>query len=429
MPLKKGSSKATIEANIAELIKAGHDPKEAAAISYRQAREKTGTDRVLDHNGWAEIKGNPLSKVGVFPYYGSQIHADLQPDRLYNVYRPADELSDPACIDSFKLLPWTDDHAMLGSEDDGLTPAERKGIHGVIGEDVYFQDGYLKGNLKIYSERLADLIEAGKKELSIGYRCLYEIQSGAYNGQQYDAVQRKIRGNHVALVDEGRAGRDVAVLDQMKFTLDSKELIMPKNALDDAGTEITAATPDPKLPDEVKPDERYDMLSNKVDAMMETVNKLVDKMAAWDNEDDMDDSDRVEVGDEDLSKTEKKDDEKEEKSEKKESMDARILKIVNKALRSVQDQAVQRVAQDTGSKHELYKDLSPLVGAFTYDSMTHSDMVKYGIDKLKLTAPGGQETATLKGYLAGAKQSATNVIALDKKPEATQIAKFLNGSK
>jgi hypothetical protein len=37
MPLKKGSSKETIEANIAELIKAGHDPKQAAAIAYREA--------------------------------------------------------------------------------------------------------------------------------------------------------------------------------------------------------------------------------------------------------------------------------------------------------------------------------------------------------------------------------------------------------
>ena len=40
MPLRKGSSKATIQANIDELIKKGHDPKQAAAIAYAQAGKK-----------------------------------------------------------------------------------------------------------------------------------------------------------------------------------------------------------------------------------------------------------------------------------------------------------------------------------------------------------------------------------------------------
>lgn len=34
MPLKKGSSRKTISSNIAELIRSGRDPKQAAAIAY-----------------------------------------------------------------------------------------------------------------------------------------------------------------------------------------------------------------------------------------------------------------------------------------------------------------------------------------------------------------------------------------------------------
>ena len=37
MPLAAGSSQATISANIAEMIKAGHDPKQAEAAAYRMA--------------------------------------------------------------------------------------------------------------------------------------------------------------------------------------------------------------------------------------------------------------------------------------------------------------------------------------------------------------------------------------------------------
>src|SRR5271163_736671 len=191
MPLLSGSSKRVIGKNIGIEISAGKPAAQAAAIAYSKAG-KSNKDEDLgdlennstvpevvpiessknyDENGWPEIKGNPISKVGVFPYSGSQIgHPDLEPDKIYMVYRPESELADEGTINSFKLLPFTDEHAMLGSEDDGLTPAEKKGVHGTIGQDVYFEDGYLKANLKIFSEKVNELIKSGKKELSIGYR-------------------------------------------------------------------------------------------------------------------------------------------------------------------------------------------------------------------------------------------------------------------
>lgn len=39
MPLKKGSSKLTIQKNIKELIKSGKDPKQAVAIAYSEAHK------------------------------------------------------------------------------------------------------------------------------------------------------------------------------------------------------------------------------------------------------------------------------------------------------------------------------------------------------------------------------------------------------
>jgi hypothetical protein len=41
MPLKSGKSKKVIEENIAELIRSGRDPKQAAAIAYSHARRKS----------------------------------------------------------------------------------------------------------------------------------------------------------------------------------------------------------------------------------------------------------------------------------------------------------------------------------------------------------------------------------------------------
>lgn len=190
--------------------------------------------REVDVNGYITIKDNPISKVGVFQYSGAQIGTPEQieqgiidPAKIYNVFRPAEELSAPECIESFKLVPWTNEHAMLGPSNKGLTPAEQKGVSGVTGEEVYFdpEDGYLKSNLKVFSESMANLIQQNaKKELSMGYRCVYDLIQGEYNGEKYDAVQRKLRGNHLALVESGRAGPDVAVLDHFKFTLDENEI-------------------------------------------------------------------------------------------------------------------------------------------------------------------------------------------------------------
>lgn len=49
-------------------------------------------------------------------------------------------------------------------------------------------------------------VDAGAKELSCGYECEIEMSAGEYQGERYDAIQRNIRHNHLAVVTKGRAG-------------------------------------------------------------------------------------------------------------------------------------------------------------------------------------------------------------------------------
>ena len=163
----------------------------------------------VDHNQFWLIKDNPITKAGVFPYFGRQISPSLEPDKIYQVYRPAGEIKKAA--DTFKLVPLVDDHTMLGP---GFTPAEEKGVHGVLGEDIKEKDGTLYADVKIFSEQLKREIQDGKKELSLGYFCRYDLTPGQYNGMHYDAVQKDLKGNHIALVDNGRMGHDVRVMDR-----------------------------------------------------------------------------------------------------------------------------------------------------------------------------------------------------------------------
>jgi hypothetical protein len=406
MPLKTGSSQSTISENIAELINSGYDPKQAAAIAYSKATRDSGSSRIADLNGWAEIKGNPLSKVGVFPYLGKQIHPDLEPEKIYNVYRPEEELSHPDCIESFKLIPWIDDHVMLGSSEKGYMPPERKGIHGVIGEDVYYEDGYLKGNLKVFSEKLAELIENGKKELSIGYHSKYDIDSGTYNGQRYDAIQRNIRGNHVALVDEGRSGPDVSVLDHSKFTFDSAELVMAdmpekKDDMTNQDDEMTLESLAAKIV----------ALEAKIAAMTE--NKV----------EDVEPDDFVE----EAKVTDEESEEKKDGEKDKENMDAK-LKNLSDELKAVKDSGFKEVLKQISARDTLATNLSQHIGTFDHASKTLDEVAQYGVKKLGLTCKPGHEESVLAGYLAGKKLNSGKVVQ-DVKPKSDQISAYLNGGK
>jgi hypothetical protein len=470
MPLVSGSSQKAISKNIRTEINAGKKPAQAAAIAYSVARKNKDEDlddipsnstepeaipiqsvKKFDENGWPEIKGNPISKVGVFPYSGAQIeHPDLNPEHIYMVYRPDYELSDKNTIDSFKLLPFTDEHEMLGATDEGLTPAEKKGIHGIIGEDVYFEDGYLKANLKIFSEKLNDLIKSGKKELSIGYRCIYDIQSGIYDGQPYDAIQRQIRGNHVALVEEGRSGSDVAVLDRLTFTLDSKDLKMPDMNKPQGKPEDLKKPEgkDSELEKENMSEDNEGMNLKAVCNALREATGYIEKMMSekdgtdvdW-NKEDMEDGEMEHVErmeDEDLKSFVHKADitdvaeTEEEESEKSEGKkDKKVDEEVEREAKqkSAKGMDSKAIFREIAQRDALASKLSRHIGTFDHKEKTLSEVAAYGVRKLGLTCKRGHEESVLQGYLAAAKHSPMIATAQDSAPRSNQIEDYLRGAK
>lgn len=62
-----------------------------------------------------------------------------------------------------------------------------------------------------------DALKTGLRELSLGYDLDLDETPGEWNGQPYDAIQRNIRVNHLALVSAARAG------EQARLNIDEKE--------------------------------------------------------------------------------------------------------------------------------------------------------------------------------------------------------------
>lgn len=339
-----------------------------------------------DINGFVTIAGNPLSKEGVFEYSGAQLELDgPDADRIFRVYRPAEELADPECIESFKLIPFVDEHAMLGSEDEGMLPAERKGVQGMVGEDVYFDAPYLRGNLRIVSESLKNAIRHGKVELSPGYRCKYELTPGVWNGQQYDAIQRQIRANHLALVTEGRTGPDVRVLDGMTFTIDAKELaaMADQEMQQDAGGDTLAQVKDllsqlmPLIKElgmgeEEQKEEATVEISDEEGKDEEVVHAVIEDEEAQD-----------ECKDEDV----------------KAALDAALKRIakLEKGAATMDSALVSSIAD----RDALAGRLSQFVGTFDSARMTVADVAKYGVQKLGIKCPQGAERIALDSWMQG----------------------------
>ena len=195
--------------------------------------------KVEDKNGFWFIEHNPITKTGVYDYLGKQISPECEPNKIYKVLRPKEELFKKETLDSLRLIPIVNDHTMIGT---GFTAPEDKGIDGTLGDNVSHDTDTIYNDLKIMSNKMKDDIRNGKKELSLGYFCRYDKQPGTYKGQRYDYIQRDIKANHLALVDKGRMGADVRVYDSKEggiFAMDSIDIAIDKDEDIEKGEIVT----------------------------------------------------------------------------------------------------------------------------------------------------------------------------------------------
>lgn len=413
----------------------------AATIAQYAKSYAMDSARQQDINGFTLIEANPISRSGVFQYLGKHLPGAEDKNRVYNVYRPAEELADQDAIDSFKLLPIVDDHEMLGDAEKGYTPAENKGVHGSTGDKIFFKDGVLYSNLKIFSQTLTDMVQSGKRDLSLGYRCVYEKVSGVFNGEPYQYIQRKLRGNHLALVDDARC--DVQVLDQhiafdsVDLALETKETKMADEKEKDKDMKASDKAKDSKAKDSAETEmgegeseskepslkEVHDFMKS-VMPMMAKINAMLEKHGGMKEEEEEEATDPAADGDTCLTKDKAKDDadfnptktpaktgngkgvtdeaEKEkEKGMDMKAMDSAIERKVKQVITQTRKEAIREIAD----RDSLANQLSGFIGTFDASDKTVDEVAAYGVEKLGLKCDKGQERAALTGFLHNRKPS------------------------
>ena len=166
---------------------------------------------------------NPiLTRVGIFEYHN--------PDgTIRRELRLPEEVFAAESLASYKGKP------VILTHEAGLVDVDnvqQEHIGTILSEGI--QDGDdVRAQIVIHD---AESLDYGLRELSLGYTQTPDETPGVWNGQPYDAIQRNIQINHLALVEKARAG------EQARLNIDGEE---------QGGNQMSKARKDGLTPEEI----------------------------------------------------------------------------------------------------------------------------------------------------------------------------------
>lgn len=162
-------------------------------------------------NGFLSLLAN-ITRTGVFTYFQKSPDGTI---KIIRQLRHPDEVFSEESMATLMGLPTTNEHpSELVSKENaknllvGMTSDRPKKIQ--LDDD---EESYIQQKVTFFDSDSIEMIVSGKRqEMSLGYTCRLDEESGEWNGQKYDYVQRDIRYNHLSLVDKARGGSDCRVL-------------------------------------------------------------------------------------------------------------------------------------------------------------------------------------------------------------------------
>jgi len=159
---------------------------------------KLSPNKMITSNGYLICTNAVLARTGKQQYLKSEIYDDSDEDEIIEIDRKPEQVFADATIASFENVPLTCEHPY-----ENVTPENYKeymvGYVRDVKKGKYNGQDVLLGTLVVTDPQCIQDIQNGyRTELSCGYDC--DITEGK-NPQQIN-----IRGNHVALCEQGRAG-------------------------------------------------------------------------------------------------------------------------------------------------------------------------------------------------------------------------------
>lgn len=163
-------------------------------------------------DGYMAVRAK-AARTGTYQYAGTEVDPEnkhgLRDTAVVNVLRDADQVFDAKAVRSFIGKPITDNHPTQPVTSSNWKDVARGTIMGAV------RDGeYVAFDLLLTDAAAITAVDSGKRELSNGYSSSLEFGDfTAPDGTKCSARQTAIVGNHIALVDRGRAGPDCSITD------------------------------------------------------------------------------------------------------------------------------------------------------------------------------------------------------------------------
>lgn len=152
------------------------------------------------------------ARIGTQDYAGYELG---KPEMArVTMYRPAEEVFSRDSMASFAGAPVTIEHP-----DQMVTPENWKdhAVGEVASDDIVKDGEAIRVPFMLRDADAISTVEGGKREISMGYTSTIEWGDGvAPDGTPYQATQRQIRINHLAIVDRARGGPTLRIGDQEK---------------------------------------------------------------------------------------------------------------------------------------------------------------------------------------------------------------------
>lgn len=213
-----------------------------------------------------------VGRVGILTYYNAD-------GSIRREFRPPEEAFKPESLASLKGKPIT-----LGHQ--AMVNADNAGMVNPIG--CVLSEGRQAGD-NIVADLIIHNLDTSSRELSCGYTLDLDETPGEYNGQKYDAVQRNIIYNHVAVVSRGRAGNARLNMDGNQLYDEEERRIMGVKIRLDNGLEYEAAPEVAVAYEKLRNDclefnKKMDALEAERDMLKAEKNKLEEQLKNKDKE-------------------------------------------------------------------------------------------------------------------------------------------------
>jgi hypothetical protein len=194
----------------------------ARFLSHQQLSERIA----LTPQGFLLCQDVAIARTGVQQYFAGELGmTEYAADKVLDVHRMPEDVFHPDTLASFEAATVTFNHPAQWVTADNwrqLAHGHLQNVRRGVGDQAHL----MMCDMLITDAATIKLVQDGLREVSCGYDCVYIRNSDG------NLCQTEIRGNHLAIVPQGRCGSECSIKDAAMKIKDKITALFSKASID-----------------------------------------------------------------------------------------------------------------------------------------------------------------------------------------------------